>query len=309
VDAGSSDNCAISSLSVSPDTFGCSEAGTTVAVTLTVTDTSGNSASCVAMVTVEDDLDPVAVCTDITVDLDAAGTATITAGDIDFGSTDNCSIDSLSVAPDTFGCSDIGAPVTVTLTVLDPSGNSDTCTALVTVEDNLAPVITCPADQTHIIAVGDLYTVPDYFSIGEASAADNCTTPVTITSQDPMAGSMIDIGVYTVTITAEDAYGNESMCTFELTIENPLGTEDYSLENLILLYPNPAQDKLYVQNNSNEDLKEMLLFDISGKLISKFDLNQFQKEQFVNISRYDSGIYIIKLTTGRSSIVKQLIIR
>jgi hypothetical protein len=49
-------------------------------------------------VTVEDTIPPVAICQDITVQLDATGNASITGADIDNGSNDNCGIASLSVA-------------------------------------------------------------------------------------------------------------------------------------------------------------------------------------------------------------------
>ena len=51
VDNGSSDNCGTISLSVSPNTFNCTKVGNNT-VTLTVTDASGNMATCTAVVTV-----------------------------------------------------------------------------------------------------------------------------------------------------------------------------------------------------------------------------------------------------------------
>ena len=70
------------------------------------------------------------------------GMATITGADVDGGSTDACGVASLSVSPDTFDCSNVGDNV-VTLTVTDVNGNTSTCTAIVTVEDNIAPDLVC----------------------------------------------------------------------------------------------------------------------------------------------------------------------
>ena len=53
IDNGSSDNCGIASLSASPNTFNSSNLGPNN-VTLTVTDTNGNSTNCNVVVTVED---------------------------------------------------------------------------------------------------------------------------------------------------------------------------------------------------------------------------------------------------------------
>ncbi|MCK8482118.1 M14 family zinc carboxypeptidase, partial [Psychroserpens algicola] len=78
---------------------------------------------------------PTALCQNITVQLDAAGNATIVAADVDGGSTDDVLITDLSIDIDTFDCSDIGTPVDVTLTVTDGDNQTDTCIATVTVED------------------------------------------------------------------------------------------------------------------------------------------------------------------------------
>jgi hypothetical protein len=54
VDGGSSDACGIASLSLSQDSFACSDVGDNT-VGLTATDVNGNTASCDATVTVIDD--------------------------------------------------------------------------------------------------------------------------------------------------------------------------------------------------------------------------------------------------------------
>ena len=53
IDAGSFDNCGIQSLSLSPNTFNCDQAGSTITATLTVMDAAGNSASCDTLIRIE----------------------------------------------------------------------------------------------------------------------------------------------------------------------------------------------------------------------------------------------------------------
>ena len=64
-----------------------------IAPNFTATDINGNAASCTATVTVEDRVAPVALCQDITVQLDSSGSATITPEDVDGGSSDACGFD------------------------------------------------------------------------------------------------------------------------------------------------------------------------------------------------------------------------
>lgn len=62
------------------------------------------------------------------------GSVTLTPEMFDNGSTDNCTIASMSVTPTTFNCSQLGVQ-TVTVTVTDAAGNTATGTAQVTLSD------------------------------------------------------------------------------------------------------------------------------------------------------------------------------
>ncbi|WP_298289238.1 hypothetical protein, partial [uncultured Lutibacter sp.] len=83
IDNGSSDNCAIESLTLDTTSFDCTSVGEN-SVTLTVVDTNGNSTNGSATVTVVDTVVPIAVCkTPFTVELDETGNASIAVEDID----------------------------------------------------------------------------------------------------------------------------------------------------------------------------------------------------------------------------------
>ncbi len=143
MDNNSADNCGIQSLSLSQTSFDETNAGDN-AVTLTVTDDSGNTSTCDATVTVTELPVPEAVCQDVTVQLDATGNASVTPEEVNDGSTAEAGIQSLSLDRTDFTCSDISSsPIQVTLTVTDNNDNTATCTAEVTVEDNTAPTAIC----------------------------------------------------------------------------------------------------------------------------------------------------------------------
>jgi hypothetical protein len=65
-------------------------------ITYIVTDDAGNTAEDQLTVTVSDDENPVIITHDITIALDANGSATISTADIDNGSNDNCEILSMN---------------------------------------------------------------------------------------------------------------------------------------------------------------------------------------------------------------------
>jgi hypothetical protein len=76
VNNGSTDNCGIASLSVSPSAFTCANVGPNT-VTLTVRDAAGNQHTATAIVTVIDNTAPTLYCQPITRQLDATGQVSI----------------------------------------------------------------------------------------------------------------------------------------------------------------------------------------------------------------------------------------
>lgn len=219
IDGGSTDNCGIDTLSIDFDTFDCSNVGSNN-VALTVTDVNGNVDTCIAVVTVQDVTDPVALCQDITIELDANGMASIVANDVDGGSSDACGIDTLTVDVDTFDCSNIGTN-NVVLTVTDVNGNTSTCTAVVTVVDTIAPTLVCqPATIT--IGPDGTATVDPLLLIDQTIPLDNCTIDSLATNAGTLDCS--DVGsTITVTVFAVDVNGNITSCETILTIEDSLG--------------------------------------------------------------------------------------
>jgi hypothetical protein len=213
IDAGSSDACDIASLSASPSNFSCANLGSNT-VLLTVTDNNGNTASCAAAVTVEDNLAPTALCQDLTISLDANGSASIVASQVDNGSSDNCAVTSYTVAPNSFGCSNVG-PNTVVLTVSDASNNSASCNAVVTVEDNTAPTALCQ-DLTISLDAGGSASIAG--SDVDNSSSDACGT-VSL-SVNPSSFGCSDVGDNTVTLTVTDPNNNTAICTSVVTVED-----------------------------------------------------------------------------------------
>jgi uncharacterized protein YrzB (UPF0473 family) len=226
IDGGSNDACGISSISIDEDdeNWGCDDVGEHT-VTLTVTDFNGNVSTCDATVTVEDNIAPEAICEDITIELDENGEATITAADIDGGSTDACGIASISIDEDDedWNCDEVGEN-TVTLTVTDNNGNASTCDATVTVEDNLPPLLEC-ADIVINLDPGLCGAVVDY----DVESTDNCGVASEETVSGPESGDYLDYhdGPWTVTVDVTDVNGNVSTCSFSITMNeyaNPTET-------------------------------------------------------------------------------------
>ncbi|WP_146744049.1 T9SS type A sorting domain-containing protein, partial [Aequorivita antarctica] len=189
------------------------------------------------------------------------------------------------------------------------NGNLATCTATVTAVDLLAPVVTCPADQTVDPGAGNLfYIVPDYFATGEATAIDNCTDPVTITSQDPAVGTPLSDGVYTITLTATDEYGNVGTCEFELTVDTVLGAGNNSQSlGSIAMYPNPAKSEVTIGNPQSLELESANIYDLTGRLVQSFNLKGMATTKTLNVDNLAAATYVVIIKGKEGQITKRLL--
>jgi hypothetical protein len=96
-----------------------------------------------------------------------------------------------------------------------------TSTQTITVTDNVAPVITCPANPCVAAAQGQCGAPVNF----NATATDNCSGVTVTYSIAP--GSVFPVGTTAVTATATDGCGNTSTCTFNVIVtdnQNPVIT-------------------------------------------------------------------------------------
>jgi hypothetical protein len=162
------------------------------------------------LVTIIDNTPPVAVCQDVTVQVD--GSCVDVDASIDNGSYDPDG-DPVTLSQEPPGPYPLGTTL-VTLTVEDSFGDTDVCQATVTVEDNVPPEIVCPDDI--FMNIPPIYS--GWVVAYEVTATDNCPGDVTIESTHP-SGGFFPNGVTEVMCTATDAAGNTAECSFFVTID------------------------------------------------------------------------------------------
>ncbi len=251
------DNCSVAAVvaqvngaEIDPGTYVFGTGTTTV--TWIVTDDTGNTASCEQTVTVNDDEDPIAICQDITVQLNADGHVVITANEIDNGSNDNCGIvGSLTIDKDTFDSSDIGAN-TVELTVTDINGNTATCSATVTVEAYPAQVddVFTVSGMDYEITSMNPYTVSAMgmsgTNISGRSSATTSTGTITIPGTINHGGA-----TYTVTAIGANAFTNDldlGLVTVEATHPPSLHKNAFADRSQINLIVPMGNKQAYLDN-------------------------------------------------------------
>ncbi len=232
----SSDNCSIdegSFLLLDEDSDGgsCPE---TVTRIYQVADLCGNVTTCVQLVTVHDLVLPelqcppalTAVCSiseqapyaDFAAFTDAGGSA-----------DDNCGIvpATFSLFEETSDNNTCPEVVTRVYTIADLCGNSTFCVQTITIDDEINPEITCPANLTAVCAADEQapYTSLAEFENAGGNASDNCDiddesfTLLSATS-DGQSCPEVETRIYQIA----DLCGNLAVCTQTVTVnaaENP----------------------------------------------------------------------------------------
>jgi len=192
---------------------------------LIATDAAGNKDSCQFVVNIDDTTDPIITCPNDTV---YASNNFCQGHLIDFRylvtMSDNCT-DTFSLSQNFTQSPAIGtlmtgtAPIAVTLTAHDNSGNSSSCVIQVGLVDITAPTIDPIPSFTGVTDPGTCdFTLPDYAST--ATAHDNCSADAAIIlTQSPVAGTvLIGSGAHSIYIIAEDEAGNKDTLTINFTV-------------------------------------------------------------------------------------------
>jgi len=157
-----------------------------------------------------------ATAQDITVQLDANGSAGILPADVDSGSSGGCTLSGSTVAPNTFDVNDLGS-VPALLTVTDNQGNTSSTGFTVTVQDLIPPVaganditIAMPSTSQEVILT----------ALEVSTSTDNAGIASQSLSKSSFAGCG-DVTAHTVTLTVVDFAGNVDQVDFTVTITHP----------------------------------------------------------------------------------------
>jgi len=225
-------------------TPGACPAEMTITRTWTVTDRCGRAVDMDQTIMVVDTIAPTMVCQPITLQLDANGMATATTDAVNNGSSDNCGGPiTFSLTMTAFTCDNTG-PNDVWLIGEDECGNIDSCMAVVTIEDNIPPTITCPGDIVMPNDLGVCGAIVDF----DVIADDNCGFAVTQTEGIP-SGGFYPVGETMNCFTVTDDSGLTAECCFTVTINDEEGP--------VIECPND----LTIQLESGE-CEEVLYYDI-----------------------------------------------
>jgi len=74
-----------------------------------------------------------------------------------------------------------------------------------------------------------------------------------------------------------------------------------------VLYPNPARDFVNISNPQMVDLKQLSVYDLTGKLVRIEDLSGMGAEKTIDITNLQSATYMFVLQSDNAQLTKQIV--
>ncbi len=192
----------------------------TTTITYEVTDVAGNTAQCSFDITVSDTLLPTIACPANILQANDQGVCEAVVTYHTPTTSDACGGETAVRTAGLASGSAFPANETTTITyeVTDLAGNTTSCSFTVTIQDTLAPTITCPAN---IIQANDPGVCEAVVNYDAPTTYDNCGDEVLAMVSGKPSGATCQVGsVETTVYEVTDVAGNTATCSFTITVND-----------------------------------------------------------------------------------------
>lgn len=99
--------------------------------------------------------------------------------------------------------------------------------------------------------------------------------------------------------------------TLMSTITCPsLGLDELALNESVNLYPNPTNGVFYITNNLSINLQKIVVFDVSGRLVSEknYANTQSNATKVINLEAMSKGVYFVNIHSDVAKITRKLVL-
>lgn len=106
----------------------------------------------------------------------------------------------------------------------------------------------------------------------------------------------------TYTVVGTDANGCKDAALFIVEVDSTLNIEDLSQNKEVIMYPNPATQKVYFEFNGGLSLARTTLriIDMTGKIVREKDVNDLNETSIsMDIQMLKKGIYVVKIISNK----------
>jgi Secretion system C-terminal sorting domain/IPT/TIG domain len=101
--------------------------------------------------------------------------------------------------------------------------------------------------------------------------------------------------------------GTTSMTDYD-TSGCALSVSENELSSVITVFPNPANGEFYISNSSFINLEKVIIYDISGRLISTHDISDGLNIKTIPLNNVSRGMYFVSIYSENAVITKKIIL-
>jgi hypothetical protein len=129
----------------------------------------------------------------------------------------------------------------------------------------------------------------------------DCNTGEDIPGATEQSYTVLETGDYAVHITDASDCSATSECVHVVVT----ATEDLTYATAVTMYPNPADQVLYIGNTSGIPVSAITITNLAGQTLTRENISG---QTFMDISSLQQGVYFVKLEMSDAEIVRKLII-
>ena len=121
--------------------------------------------------------------------------------------------------------------------------------------------------------------------------------------------NLIDYVKVTWTSTGATETFNNIEANQSITIKEGIGIlndNDYIVEDLLSIYPNPSDDGVFKLSTKNNESNTLKVYDLSGRLI--FNVKNLKDNDEFSLNHCKKGIYVANLSSGKKSSTIKLVL-
>ncbi len=196
----------------------------------------------------------------------------------------------------------------VSLTVINPAG-SNTLTMTDFIDVGYAPEAAFSANQTMILE-GEGVTFTDNSTNDPISWAwlFEGGTPETSTEQNPPEIFYNTPGIYDVSLTATNEYGENILIEGEYIHVGGLGIWEEAATKAFTLYPNPCNGKLFIEARATKNLEQITVRNASGQsVLIHHPANSLL--QTLDLSELKAGLYFVEIKSEQAIYLEKIILK
>ena len=101
--------------------------------------------------------------------------------------------------------------------------------------------------------------------------------------------------------------GTTSMTDYD-TSGCALSVGENELSSVITVFPNPTNGEFYISNASFINLEKVVIYDISGRLISKHDISNTSRIKTIPLNNVSKGMYFVSIYSENAVVTKKIIL-